>query len=1546
MACQVIRNSKNEIEQVLAPNGKESILFRDIQALGVDKEKALDLYSQTQTPSFKKWFENSEVIDANGEPLIVYHGSQNTFDTFDTELLGTNTGALSAKKAFFFAREKAAAEEYIEYSTSRLKIIPSESTPSFDGLSEVIQKNIDKIPKEYIYSATIRDTDGGVYDEYFIKEGYRSKVEEIIPGLIKYDVVHDNSKRSVGDAFASPHEILKSRISYSEARKEVSLMQNEGFGNNTYPVFLNVQNLLVSRDISPGVRGISFDQRIDHALERGHDGVVMEKTYDPTLTDVYAVFRSNQIKSVFNQGTFTAAENSIYLQKGESNPFEIPGKLQTLAQKLNNRFGISYSIVNQPSNPNKGWFNGKGVTINLAHANKDTVFHEYLHPFILTLEQENPTLYKDLINQLRSDAEGIKTIGEVQKKYPELGQKEQIQEALVEYLGKLSKQKYDKPSSPFNRFVKWLRSLFKKIQIDFKTLSLDTTLSDIADMIVDDIFVADLRATLQDAKVLTMYQKPDTELTYEAVFDRIKDKVSILNATIRNRKKGDQFKEDIGILNDIIQNQDEITSINNFISNAIHYVDQAQKRFETLRTSVKDPSKLSKDQLAYNLGILGELQQLLNVYQSLDDVKSLLVREGKDSTDDTFSKLRDAIDKKDLIIKDFKSFSLSYLTEWLFPYIEATNKNLEAEGRKDMVLSKEKFREQMVQALRDISAAGTWLGTTINSRDPVSAAIGLALKDVVYDNHVKDLYIKNLLTEEYDNERGKALYKSSKDEETFNKQFLREAEIWEKVGEDPDTGEEKWEYQKRLAFHGQFLSDQFEKAKKKFYKDLGPRPPATEQDKLKAWKKAQGEWYSVHTQINPKADNIIDENRRKMSARQFEEWWLSNTKEIDIVDYGYGKTNMDYYGARAVRGSYDAKKGTFRALSGELIQPSQRYTNPNFAKLMNNAYYSKLYNAYLEANKQLGDYALKHGVIPQISKGGNAFADLSWKDGLKKNAGKLWDKAVESIEAQSEDDRTVQRQDDSEVKNIPIYYTRMLNSQDLSLDLLRSVLKYSQMANNYRGMTDIEPNVIVLKTVLNGDFNLGIKGREVAKTNAKGAQIFNAITKKVVPKMAREDMLDARLNEFINDVVYGDEEFEQTVSVLGKDLSMNKISNKTALLTALQNMAGNINGGISNVAVGNFNNSIEAVGGRFYGKRDLLWAQKQYASFLPSLIAEITGQEQSFLNELADHYDVPQGEFKDHYGDNVSKGEFNKLMKTSTLFFIQKGGEHQIQTTAMLALMKSVEVTDQKDKSIKIPLFEALRITKADPKQMEELFGWTPQDDKMFRNRLHALVKNLHGVYNSFDKAMLQRRWYGKLALMFRKYLFKAITSRYGAKYVDYELGTVDGGYWREFAAKLFHDVKQYKWGALQRMWSKEGYDEFQSSAINKTIYELGVIIAVFVLIGVAAGGDDDDKSWMKSEMLLQLTRFSADITQYINPSDFIRVIRNPAASINMIEKWIGWFQQLFNPLEQYDRATGFAEAGDYKLWIKTLKLMPLVRQWINFLTPEEQRKFYNLTGR
>lgn len=67
--------------KLLAPNGKPSNLTPD-------------QYKLVRTPEFKQWFgdwennieNSSKVVDENGEPLVVYHGSKSEqeFNVFDS----------------------------------------------------------------------------------------------------------------------------------------------------------------------------------------------------------------------------------------------------------------------------------------------------------------------------------------------------------------------------------------------------------------------------------------------------------------------------------------------------------------------------------------------------------------------------------------------------------------------------------------------------------------------------------------------------------------------------------------------------------------------------------------------------------------------------------------------------------------------------------------------------------------------------------------------------------------------------------------------------------------------------------------------------------------------------------------------------------------------------------------------------------------------------------------------------------------------------------------------------------------------------------------------------------------------------------------------------------------------------------------------------------------------------------------------------------------------------------------------------------------------
>lgn len=66
-----------------------------------------------ESDAFKKWFGNSKVVDANGKPLVVYHGTKSEIDQFDIKKFGTSDEGL-AGKGFYFTYNPDEAKSYAE----------------------------------------------------------------------------------------------------------------------------------------------------------------------------------------------------------------------------------------------------------------------------------------------------------------------------------------------------------------------------------------------------------------------------------------------------------------------------------------------------------------------------------------------------------------------------------------------------------------------------------------------------------------------------------------------------------------------------------------------------------------------------------------------------------------------------------------------------------------------------------------------------------------------------------------------------------------------------------------------------------------------------------------------------------------------------------------------------------------------------------------------------------------------------------------------------------------------------------------------------------------------------------------------------------------------------------------------------------------------------------------------------------------------------------------------------------------------------------------
>jgi len=78
-----------------------------------DERQAKPRAPATETPEFKKWFGNSKVVDKDGKPLVVYHGTKSDFGAFDLKRAGASDDGL-AGRAFYLTYNPEEASGYAE----------------------------------------------------------------------------------------------------------------------------------------------------------------------------------------------------------------------------------------------------------------------------------------------------------------------------------------------------------------------------------------------------------------------------------------------------------------------------------------------------------------------------------------------------------------------------------------------------------------------------------------------------------------------------------------------------------------------------------------------------------------------------------------------------------------------------------------------------------------------------------------------------------------------------------------------------------------------------------------------------------------------------------------------------------------------------------------------------------------------------------------------------------------------------------------------------------------------------------------------------------------------------------------------------------------------------------------------------------------------------------------------------------------------------------------------------------------------------------------
>ncbi len=259
---------------------------------------------QTKTSAFKKWFGNSKVVKG-GKPLVVYHGSNTSFKSFEQDRIGSYTGNFGHYgHGFYFSYDPREAKTY---GNNIFPVYVKMEKP-FYGDDE---KYLDKYAKYFGYDNKIPIR----FDISWLLNALKKKdivAYELANLIIKYDYSQGwsrfKNKFNMQDSILDLNDVSEwanySKSTNNEELPEMIIDEvTEILGKPKvildYP-FSDRPQMKYMTDL-----GSSQAKRLTDQIKKdGYDGVIAGSEL--------VVFHPNQIKSAIgNNGNFDSKSNNI-----------------------------------------------------------------------------------------------------------------------------------------------------------------------------------------------------------------------------------------------------------------------------------------------------------------------------------------------------------------------------------------------------------------------------------------------------------------------------------------------------------------------------------------------------------------------------------------------------------------------------------------------------------------------------------------------------------------------------------------------------------------------------------------------------------------------------------------------------------------------------------------------------------------------------------------------------------------------------------------------------------------------------------------------------------------------------------------------------------------------------------------------------------------------------------------------------------------------------------------------------------------------------------
>jgi hypothetical protein len=821
--------------------------------------------------------------------------------------------------------------------------------------------------------------------------------------------------------------------------------------------------------------------------------------------------------------------------------------------------------------------------------------------------------------------------------------------------------------------------------------------------------------------------------------------------------------------------------------------------------------------------------------------------------------------------QDYQKYAKHIFMNVITPMLEERfTKGEYTEEQKETVI--ENLKSQLDEA-KDIDAINKWMQSMAESGDDVLGIADRLTKDVIEKAKLKSISVgKDLidLASEYE--------KATGSRDTSFMYGKNDAGI---LTGDYITEIDNAKYVTNKALFYDELNTRYKKLSEEAVDDDARKGLAVKKKKeIASWIDANEEVLDekLREQLKRRKKEAIyayyisdpdSESQIKLAESKYQEW-LSEREKYN-VDSGYTKYGKEFI------------------IPKKEVYPSKQYKELNPAQ---KEFHTKYMLMYKSMKEYMPDHIYNSNTAIQIRKDGmerilsseNKFKEFTklLEEGFTRKIDDT-DRGMTDEDLSSQEKlnkRLLKNSSGRRIYTVPIHHLMKLeDSSELSTDAVSAMLAFIDTSTRYEGISEIADSLEVFGDIL--------KYRKMITTDALGRSSVEN----------EGGNAYARYMKYLEMVVYGKTKNDEGV-VPGTNIDVAKLIDNINNYTAMNNLAFNMYAGVANIGLGNILMREEAFAKQYVKHEDINFAFNEYNRQLPGILNEVGEiKSKNKLRLLLEYTDALQDHENKMRSLGWAKEKHQRLVNRSHMYFMNHMGEHQMQSRMMLALMHNTKLKDIDGKDITMyDAFDVVNNRVVIKDGITNLDGSKFSEKQMipFNIRMKAINQRLHGIYNETDKSIIQQYSLGRAVIMFRKWVIPGINRRFEKEYYNWSDMETREGFYRTSAKFLIGIIKEVKdtknlMKAYENNMSKltDAQKANMARAVSEVAYFILLLASGITLMAFAKGVDDDD--WLlkhsANHMAHATLRIKSEMGFYVWPSDFLTLLKSPAASINTLEK-------------------------------------------------------------